>query len=193
MKKVNFKYLIFSLLLLNIQAISTASSPFYLDKTTSKITILGTSSVHDWEIKVSDFNCDAAIQLDENKQASVSDVHVVCEVKNIESDNRIMTNKTYKALDGDKHPQIQFKASEIATVSPGSEASIKGKLTIAGQTREISLPFTLVAENGQMVKIAGKVPLKMSDFKIEPPTAMMGALKTGDAIEIAYEIILKTK
>lgn len=190
MKRVSFKYLIFSTLLLSVQVIASAQTSFQLDNSASKITILGTSSVHDWEIVVNEFKSDARITLDENNTASVSDVKVSCEVKNVESDNKIMTNKTFKALDGDKHPKITFVSSETVSVSSGASASIKGKLTIAGQSKEVTLPFTLQVQNGSKIKIDGKVPLKMSDFKIDPPTAMMGALKTGDEIEIAYDIIL---
>lgn len=188
---MNFKYLIISALLLSAQILVSAKTPFLLDNTTSKITIFGTSSVHDWEINVSKFSSDATIALNENNTASIADVKVTCEVENIESDNKIMTNKTYKALDGDKHPKITFVSSENVTVSSGSEGSIKGKLTISGHTKEVTLPFTLVTENGSTIKINGKIPLKMSDFNIEAPTAMMGALKTGDEIEIEYDLILK--
>jgi len=193
MKKITFKSLIISLLLLSIQATVSGQTAYQLVKDASKITILGTSSVHDWTIEVKEFKCDASINLDDKHNASLLGVNMICEAKNVECDNRIMTGKTYKALDGDKHPQITFKATETVNVSNGSESSVKGQLTIAGQTKEVSLPFKLVDENGSSIKINGKVPVKMSDFKIEPPTAMMGALKTGDDIEIAYDIILIKK
>lgn len=192
MRKLSFKYFVISAILLCTQAVVFAQSPFHLDKTASKITILGTSSVHDWEVEVSEFKCDATIST-AGTSVTITKVNVVCEVKDVESDNRIMTGKIYKALDGDKHPQISFTASETVTVSTGSEANIKGKLTIAGQTKEVTLPFKLTTENGSVVKAEGKLPLKMSDFKIDPPTAMMGALKTGDAIELNYNVVLNKK
>lgn len=190
MKKLNFKYLIISALILFSQTIASAQTPFKLDKTASKITILGTSSVHDWEIEITEFDCKASIAIDENKGASVSGVNVTCEVKDVKAENKIMTNKTYKALDGDDHPQISFKATDTAKATSGSASGIKGKLTIAGQSKDVTLPFTLTTENESTVKVSGKIPVKMSDFKIDPPTAMMGALKTADDIEIEYEIIL---
>ncbi|MCK3683795.1 YceI family protein [Maribellus sp. YY47] len=193
MKKITFKSLIVSLLLLSIQATVSGQTTYQLAKDASKITILGTSSVHDWTVEVDEFKCDVSIALDDNSNAAVSGVNVICEVKNIESDNRIMTGKIYKALEGDDHPQITFKVADAVNVANGTESAVKGQLTIAGQTKAVSLPFKLVSENGSTIKIEGKVPLKMSDFKIDPPTAMMGALKTGDDIEIAYSIVLTKK
>jgi hypothetical protein len=38
-----------------------------------------------------------------------------------------------------------------------------------------------------VVNVKGIVPLKMTDFGVDPPTAMLGALKTGDDIKINYD------
>ena len=191
MKKLNFKYLILSALILSAHFISTADVPFSLDGTASKMVISGTSSVHDWEIEVSKFNCDAAVNYDASGTVNVSDVSVVCEVKNVKSDNKIMDGKTIKALDGDKHPKITFTSADNISVSAKTAAKIKGQLSIAGKTKEVELPFTLDDASASSVKITGKIPVKMSDFGIEPPTAMMGALKTGDEVVISYNIVLQ--
>lgn len=191
MKKQSFKYLILSALILSAHLISTADVPFRLDGTASKMVISGTSSVHDWEVEVAEFNCDAAVTTNESGTENVSNVSVVCEVKNVKSDNKIMDGKIYKALEGDKHPKITFKSAENISVSAKATTKIKGQLSIAGKTQEVELPFTLDNTSNSTVKISGKMPVKMSDFGIEPPTAMMGALKTGDEVVIHYDITLQ--
>ncbi|WP_340111648.1 YceI family protein [Maribellus mangrovi] len=191
MKKLNFRYLILSALIISAQLVANADVPFRLDGAASKMVISGTSSVHDWEIEVSEFECDAVVKTDENETFSISDVNVVCEVENVKSHNKIMDNKTYKALDGKDHPKITFKSTEQVTISENGKASIKGKLNIAGISKEVVLPFTVAGENDSSVKLNGKIPVKMSDYGIEPPTAMMGALKTGDEVVISYDIVLQ--
>ena len=37
----------------------------------------------------------------------------------------------------------------------------------------------------------GSYKLKMTEYKVDPPTAMLGAIKTGDGIEVKYNLILK--
>lgn len=190
MKKLNFKYLILSALLVATYSIVKGQSVFTVDNSASKIVIEGTSSVHDWEIEMTDFACKAKVANNEN--LSVSDVNVTCEVEKIKSHNRIMDNKTHKALEGDDYPEITFRSTSEATINEnGSNASLKGELTIAGKTKTVSLPFTLQSANQNQVQVSGKVPVKMSDYGIEPPTAMMGALKTGDEVEIVFDIVLK--
>ncbi len=190
MKKLNFKYLILSALLLSVHVVVNGQSVFKVDNSASKMVISGTSSVHDWDIEVADFECTARVTNSES--LSVSDVNVTCEVEKIKSHNRIMDNKTHKALEGDDHPEITFRSTSDASINEnGSNASVKGELTIAGKTKTVSLPFTVQAENQAQVKVSGKLPIKMSDYGIDPPTAMMGALKTGDEVEIIYDIVLK--
>jgi hypothetical protein len=41
------------------------------------------------------------------------------------------------------------------------------------------------------VTFTGSKKLKMTDYKIKPPTALMGTLTTGDDIEIVFTITLK--
>jgi polyisoprenoid-binding protein YceI len=100
-----------------------------------------------------------------------------------------MDKKTYEALKAEQFSSINFrmKTGEILSES-GNEFSgtITGNLFIAGQTKEINIPFHgNVLEDGS-VNVKGKVNLKMSQFNIDPPTAMLGTLKTGDDISIVY-------
>ena len=59
-------------------------------------------------------------------------------------------------------------------------------LTIAGKTKEVNIASKLDFKNNSSFMVTGEVPLKMSDFNIDPPTAMMGAMKTGDEVVIKY-------
>jgi hypothetical protein len=41
------------------------------------------------------------------------------------------------------------------------------------------------------IAVRGSVPLFMSDFGIEPPTAMLGMLKTADQVTVKFELALR--
>jgi hypothetical protein len=58
---------------------------------------------------------------------------------------------------------------------------------LAGVTKRISVPFTGV-QAGDKVSINGSKELKMSEFNIKPPTAMLGTLKTGDQVTVAFQL-----
>lgn len=101
-----------------------------------------------------------------------------------------MNNKTWKALKKDKYPEIRFTLEPGDPTVPANKKSlIEGELTVAGKTDKIKLPVQISLQN-EKLNVKGKVALKMSDFGIDPPTAMMGAMKTGDEVVIKYNIEL---
>jgi hypothetical protein len=192
MKKFNFKYMVLSVVILSLHLTSFGQSGFKLNETQSKLVIKGTSSVHNWEINVSEFNCDASLLNNENQVVKISDVNFVCLVKNVKSDNKTMNNKTFEALKGDKFPQIKFISSESLTASTvGAASNVKGKITIAGKTNDAILQIQVVAENQNQINVKGETRLKMSDYGIDPPVAMMGVLKTGNEVVITYDFVFQ--
>ena len=100
-----------------------------------------------------------------------------------------MDKKIYSALDEDKHPQILFNLAEITTMSEDS-ISAKGILNIAGKDREIVLKASYSIAIDQSLIISGTKKLLMTDFGVKPPKAMLGTLKTGDEVEIVFNVIL---
>jgi polyisoprenoid-binding protein YceI len=193
MKRVSFKYLLVSTLaILLIHQPGYAQEQFKMDATASKLTVSGTSTVHDWEIEAEDFNCEATISVDGNSIADIRKIDFVCPVENLKSGNKLMDNKTYKALNSNKYPEINFQVnnSEVKTTDK-TKLGVKGTLTINNTKKELNLVFTAEPVNDNTIKVKGEVPLKMSDFGIVPPTAMMGTMKTGDDIKVTYEILLK--
>ena len=192
MKKVNFRYLILSAVFISMHLLSFSQSQFKLDDSTAKLVVSGTSTVHDWEIDVEHFKCDATVSLNEKQGISISGINFTCKAEDVKSHNRIMDNKTFDALKGDKFPQIKFNSSELVLIpTSGSDAKAKGKLTIAGKTNDVTLQFKAVTENQNQMSVKGETHLKLSDFNIDPPTAMMGALKTGDEITITYNVVFQ--
>ena len=175
---------------------SVSQKSYVLNPEKSKMTIQGTSSLHDWEMEVRDMNCLTKIMTAGRKLSSVQYIEFSCSPTSIMSDYKLMDKKTYEALKANDYSKIDFKMKNGEIVSSTEDefnGSVTGNLFIAGQTREIKFPFNgNLLENGHIV-IEGKVSLKMSEFKIDPPTAMLGTLKTGDEISILYSIDLSSQ
>jgi len=156
----------------------------------STITIKGTSNLHDWEENVSKFQVNLNLKFSEKEISGIDKVQVILESSSIESENNIMTNKTHDALNVDKFPQIDFKLVSVDNLSSENgkfSGTLVGDVTLAGVTKRISLAFTGL-HSGNKINIKGSKELNMNDFKIKPPTAMMGALKTGEAVTITFQL-----
>ena len=102
----------------------------------------------------------------------------------------MMDSKTWDAFNHEKNPFIVFTLA-TATINPQqNRLDATGTLTMAGVTRptELSVSYKIL-EGGDLV-ISGSRKLKMTDFKMEPPTAMMGTIKVGDEVEVRFEATL---
>jgi len=67
-----------------------------------------------------------------------------------------------------------------------------GELAVAGVTNKLSMPVNVTPQADGMIKITGTAPLKMTDFKIDPPAPKiaLGIIKTGDPVKLIFEWIL---
>ncbi|MDY2588159.1 YceI family protein [Winogradskyella aquimaris] len=170
------------------------SQDYKLDNTTSFMKIEGTSSLHDWHIDVE--KQAGSLVLEQSETINVKAISLTVESESLKSGKSRMDKNTYKALETDDYKKITFKlikTTEIKKLSDGIyEFNGVGELTIVGNTKEIAMSLKLEIKDG-MVLISGKNEIKMTDFGVEPPTALLGTIKTGDAITISYKSTFKTK
>jgi polyisoprenoid-binding protein YceI len=97
----------------------------------------------------------------------------------------IKGNIAKKVLQTDRHPEIAFVSRTIEPAPNGAHAVI-GDLTVAGTTRPVR--FQLDVEPGaDGTTLRAAVAIDQSDFGIKPYTALMGALKVADRVEIRAE------
>ena len=158
----------------------------------SVIKILGTSSVHDWESTTDQINGDMVLT---SNGKQIQSLVVKVPVKSIKSGKGLMDSKTYDAFVSDKNPLITFQMTDVSSFKLNGkdvEATVNGNISMAGQTKKIAVKSTgkILADGSFQFK--GSVPLKLSEFKMKSPTAMMGMLKTGDAVTINFDVTFKS-
>ena len=178
------------LILMGISVTAIAQETAKLLPEKSSITISGTSTLHDWEEEVQNFNVNLTLDFQNNKITEIHNVDVVCQSTSITSDYDIMTNKTHNALRAEQHPEITFDMINIEklTVQDHNFSGVlTGNLNMAGVTRRIRVEFS-GSNGGNIISIKGSKQINMSDFNIEPPTAIMGTLKTGEKVVVSFNL-----
>ncbi len=125
------------------------------------------------------------------RKGGLSTLVVKIPTKSLKSpEGGMMNSALYKNLKADANPDISFDLASYHVVSEqGSRLDIEatGALTVAGHEQDV----TLDAEgqmDGSKIHITGKKALKMSDFGIQPPVMMFGAIKTSDKVVIHYDL-----
>jgi len=194
MVKLNFRKSISNVLSVGIICMLTvftvnAQNAYQLDNT-SKMTIEGTSTIHDWSSEVTQLTGQAVISTDGNQVTGLKKLEMSIPVVSIKGDRSGMDPKTYEALKKDEFPNIKFDLGKIETID-GKSVVASGTLTIAGVTRHVDLKASY-KESGDKISFSGEKAIKMTDFNVTPPTAMFGAIKSGDDITIKYDVVFTT-
>jgi hypothetical protein len=155
--------------------------------------VKGTSSIHDWESQVERLDCKTSYKVEENILIDIREAVVKIPVQSIKSPKgKLMDNRTYKAFNFEKYPFIVFTLSGKKIDASNLTADLKGSVSMAGATRPIDLAISYnVLANGDL-RIVGSKEIKMTEFNMEPPTAMMGAIKVGDEVVISFDIVFSS-
>lgn len=162
---------------------SQVSYKLKTDKSTVKV--FGTSTIHDWEIDVEKFAGELVLA-EEKAINQLQSGNIMVYVSSFKSEHDLMDKKTHEALKQKKHPIIKAKLLEVRKEESNL---IDVELTIAGVTKQLTDEFDLSVNNDGSLLITGKLDVLMSDFKIDSPTAVMGTIKTGDAVWIEYQLV----
>jgi hypothetical protein len=160
-----------------------------------KLTVQGTSNIHDWDIKSEKGVCSAEFLFTSTGYiGGISALRFSVPAESLKSDNKSMDKNTYKALNTDKYNTISFVASNAA-IKPNGSAGFtlvtRGKLTISGVTRDVELTANGVMNSDKSITYSGTYKLKMTDYNVTPPSIMLGTIKTGDAVTIKFDLVLK--
>lgn len=159
-----------------------------------EMTIAGTSSLHDWESSVTELNVQGHFTMNKD-QERIESLQVEVPVLGVKSTKgSIMDKKTWKALNSENHPLIIYnlnKVESLEKIDNGTKITATGQLTIAGSSKTINMIVNARKLSGDSMELTGSKALKMTDFNIKPPKALMGTLKTGNDITIGFRLILK--
>lgn len=163
-------------------------SQYKLNASNSSMTIDGTSTIHDWTEVVEEFTGTLNATVENNKITKINASNIKVKVESIKSGKSGMDDNTYKALDSKKHPEILYSLKSYKV--EGNNIHLTGKLTIAGVTKEVKFKVSYSVVKGE-IKINGSHKFNMTDFGIDPPTAVMGTIKTGNQIEVKFNLAYK--
>jgi len=154
-----------------------------------ELKITGTSTLHDWEMISKEATGEAVLQVQEGKLQGVQKLTVLMPAESIKSGKGAMDKNAYAALDTKKHKDIRFVLSSMTAAGP-NRWKVKGDFTIAGVTQPVTFDVKS-SQSGADYSIQGKYAFQLTDFKINPPTALMGTVKTGNEVAIHFNITLK--
>jgi polyisoprenoid-binding protein YceI len=179
----SFKLSVMVILLIGLQPVS-AQKTYNADAEKSKVIIEGTSNVHDWEMNAE--NPKSRLELTSESEKDVASVSFEVPVKSMKSGKGRMDKNTYEALKEEDHDKIIFKSTEIE--NENGKYFVAGDLNIAGVSKKVRIPFKL-SKNENTLNLTLAYEINMLDYKVEPPTALFGTIKTGEKVNVKINLI----
>ena len=177
-------------LFIGLPGLSLKAQDSYRLTADQELAALGSSTMHNWEMVTYEAAGSGLFWLKSDKIERVENLTVSLEASSLESGKgRIMDRNARRALKVEEHPQITFKLDSIAEDETG-QSQAHGLLTAAGFTRAITFRIDYNIEN-DVIELRARTSLKMTDFEIEPPVALAGTLRTGDAVSL--DLVLSFK
>lgn len=155
------------------------------------LTISGTSSMHDWDMKSAKGTSNATFTFNEGGQlAGLTALIFSTPAESLKSDKSSMDKNAYKALKTKQHSAISFILTD-AQMASGSNIKCKGKLSIAGVTQDADLDAIVKVNADKSISVKGTQKISMKNFSMSPPTFMMGAVKTGNDVTLTFDLTFK--
>lgn len=159
----------------------------------SRISVEGTSSVRGWtcqaeRIDGAVLSNDAALSI--QRAANVASASLSIDVAALECGNGTMNSHMRRALKDQAAPRIMFRFQRLEATTAGG-VRITGDLTIAGETRPVTLQGQLVEEAGGALRLRGVHEFDMTAFNMVPPRLMAGTLKVHDPVRVNFDVLFR--
>lgn len=192
MKKLKIQHSIFlAFLLLFSSSYTLVAQESRVVQAESKLTVSGTSNVHDWEIQAKAMSGKSSATIDAGVLKGIKSLDFAVEVEQLISGRKGMDANTFKALKSKTYKTIHFKLISVAKITNTSGhnyiVETKGDLTISGVTKRINQIFE-VKVAGRKTIFSGKTKIDMTQYNIKPPKALMGTIKTGAVVTVDFKV-----
>ena len=180
-------------------------SPLAQAQTTYKINeskdmdmkLSGTSTLHNWTMEAKAFSGEAQFDFtppNGDQLSSIKSLTFTLAVRDLKSGEKGLDKNAYKSLKTGDYKDIYYKLISAKVLSgKGNKYLLKthGNLSIAGVTKEVDMDVYCTVNKDASITCTGSEKLEMTDYKVKPPTFMLGAMKTGDAISLDFRLVYK--
>lgn len=186
----NFWLVLGSFLVMIFSANTITAQSYNLNSGASNLKVEGTSNIHDWEMTAKDFQGTMKAEMEDGQLVKIDQLDFAVVAESLKSGKGGMDKNAYKALNTDDHKKITYKLEKVNNIDCTSSSACKvttsGYLTIAGTKKLVDITFDAKV-NGNQITLSGSKKINMTDYKVDPPTAMFGTITTGEEVNIKFQ------
>lgn len=90
-----------------------------------------------------------------------------------------------KVLDAQRYPQVQVDSQGVSGSAPEFQVKVRIQIRGVQQTLEVPVQTRL---RGERLRVSGSVPLRQTDFGIEPLRIAFGAIAVRDQVQVQFDL-----
>ena len=180
MKNICF-FLLFIGLASSVAAQEVGIVKVFADKKLSSITYTMRHPLHTWDGTSKEVN---SVILTNADKSVLTQVAVSVKLGSFDSKNANRDSHMIEVAEGLKYPIISFSSTSIQT--QGDVLLVKGNVSFHGVTQ----PITFEAKRkttGSNLEVSGAFTLKMTQFKIEPPSLL--GVAADDVLKLKFKVV----
>lgn len=193
-----------TMVLILLRTVGMSTGPIHRDVTIhieegSRLFIEGTSNINSFECLCNDrFNPKnvRVVVDDERKSITFSRTTLALKTATLDCDNTKINRDLCVALKADVYPTINIVLHEASILGSSvndrdwTDIKATATLTITDQSRKVVLAVKGRKLSGNRFRFVSVKDLMMTDFGVEPPTALFGLVKVRDHITINFDLIV---
>lgn len=159
--------------------------------------LYGEANIKSWDAAITEVNGTLTLQDIENITAETlspeafQNLTLTIPVEEIEAESGGLTSNIHKYLKGDDYPNITFELNNVTDITEQEDGTFlisgSGVISAAGAENTVEMQVTAnLVNNG--IQFTGEQELLMTDFGIDPPTAVFGTIRSRDEIRIEFDV-----
>ncbi len=141
------------------------------------------------------------MQLEENKQqASFDRAQLNIRTRTLDCGHRGINRDLYESLKTEEHPYIRLQLENVRWDKPMPAGlqewqcvTAKARLTVAGVERAINMKVRATRTQTGQYRFVAQHRILMTDYGVEPPTALLGTIKVNNAIDINFDLLVRAE
>ena len=170
------------------------SQVVYTPEPDSRLWIEGRSNVNQFECRADSYSGDATIY-DEGNVNEQTEMNLEIEVAGFDCGRDRMNRDFRNALKASSVPKIIFRFGEVLNMQPLADDdntirfNVMGYLTVAGVTQQITFDMLGYFLSDERIRAVGSKQIKMTDYEVEPPSAMLGLVKAENELTVHFDLL----
>ena len=125
--------------------------------------------------------------------AQAAQAEISVPVQALDCGKKKMNEDLYEAMQAEDHPSIHYRLDDAEVIDQVGDDQyrlrVRGGLRLAGTERPVEMTVVGKRIGEGTYAVEGSTALQMTDFGIEPPTALLGLIKAHDRIVVHFDLV----